>query len=59
MTTRDTAAEECAHCRQAVWADPELELFVTAEGEFECAAAPLIVNPAGAQYPPVLDVHTP
>jgi hypothetical protein len=59
MTNHGTAAERCEYCGRAIWADDEQELFVDARGEADCTSAPLVTNPAGAQYAPILGIHEP
>lgn len=52
-----TAAEQCEYCGRAIWADEDQELFVDSKGEADCLSAPMVVNPAGAQYPMITGIH--
>jgi hypothetical protein len=55
--TNETAAEQCEYCGRAIWVDEDWESYVTSDGELDCSAAPLVTNPAGAQYPPISGSH--
>lgn len=56
---KDTSPERCEYCGRSIWADQEQELFVDAKGEADCLVSPMVVNPAGAQYPPITGIHEP
>lgn len=57
MTQRETAAEQCEYCGRAIWVDEDWEMYVDSTGEVDCAKAPRITNPAGAQYPTLSGTH--